>query len=1198
VPTAPSQAVAFASENAPGRDAAMAISPGNHPGWQGKPGDKETQRIFGVDLNDDVALGTMTIQPIAGQAPTHFVLQTSQNGRDWVTRSRWRGAADPAPYDGRPQVTSFPTFGDRAMPIAPPKGRDLPAEWREKMDLLATRASVNSLAATVPNLAAKPLPLVAPSHPGYSVLVRFRAVFYQPASAIRRFQVTGWAAADGKGVPQTLFLLDGQPAAKDAADPLAIERELAPGLHTIEVWRHAGRGEIEKSTPALLCDAEGKQELVPCPDAMFDPATFPEGVRAEIPQPATITAGPGGIEVAFAKGSHARLVRLVIFGSEGVAPGIAKVSLADAAGGRRLPVAEDALALRKNMQLEVLPGDTVSARYVDPVSATPGRTRHEDRLTVAYNTATLTASFLNYKQTAEGRVLVLEPIRRFGYGAAVGIVIDDADLDATEEPDVVEFQVKTGGGVTATMKAVETEKHSGRFLGRVFPVEGKPARESEIQVAPGGSLTATYRDLENLDPGVPADRSVTITHARYAPPALAGYAVSSEPLPDAAPQPAAPPAAAPRGRATAAFVPRQSLAYAYVGEPEVTAAPLGGVLGAPVRFDVVVPHLAFAQSSTITGYVQTEAARQAARAAAGNGKADAASGPFDINLPGTLKLTGTLTRPAVEAPPGYTLTAPPQPPTSRPPLDEGRFAFVVPLILGDPPERSFADKAAEALPASALPAGLAVKGGDVVHVGFAWEDDAKQIQWKTASFRIGSHAFLDVLAGDASKPLTAAYLGEKIVARLLAPGLDRGPERDTAEVALVAGGGATAVLRLSETEPHSGLFTGAFTTVFAEKPGPVEVESVEIGGLPVRYGDEITVSYEGQSRRVSVNKGADGAIEPFTKRYGGDEVAVRTAFTLAECFLELAKKHVESGEESLARREIDHAEKLLGEALATHRDEALKAQAEYLLGNLAQEYADLAKNDETRRPRYQQALKRFAEIPLDYPDTEFASKAQYKTAQTYEKLGEAESAVEEYVKLAYKYPGDELIPSVMSRLGDYFQKKGQTLKDQADPIRDNTDDASKAEVIRLDEQSYPEFLKAARVFEKLRERFPDDPLAALAGVRAGQNYMRAHRYDRAVKAFEPLLDNEAYDGPSIRAQAMYWSAYSRELWPVAEKDLDTRGNNIGAAYKLYQRIKFDFPDSIWAKRARGRLADPAFAGIVAQDEENRAKMIKALKEKR
>jgi tetratricopeptide (TPR) repeat protein len=1196
VPTAASQALAFASENAPGRDAIMAISPGNQPGWQGKAGDPESVRIFGVDLNDDVPLRSMTFQSPAGQAPTHFLVQTSNNGRDWVTRSRCRGAADPAPFDGRPQVTSFPTFGANAMGIAAPKGRSLPAEWREKMDVLATRASVSFLAATVPNLTAKPLPVVVCSHPGYSALVRFSAVFYQPESAIRRFQIAGWPANDDKGVPQTFFLLDGQPASKDSADPLTIERELAPGLHTIEVWRHASRDKLVNEAPSLLCDAEGKQELVPCPDSMFDPKAFPAAVRSDLPLPAVVSSRAGNLDVAFATGTRARLVRLVIVGFSGVAPAIEKVTLTDAAGARRLPVAEDAVALRSNQQLEVLPGDSVTARYVDPVPATPKRTRHEGRLTVAYDTAKITASFLTYKETPKGRELVLEPIRRFGYGAAVGIVIDDADMDSSDKPDVVDFVIKKADGATVTMKAVETDAHSGRFIGRVFPVEGTPSRESEIHVAKGASLTATYRDLENLDPGVPANRSVTIFHAKYQTPLTAGYAVTSTPNEGADPPPA-PDAKAPaaiRGRGAAAITPRQALTYTHVGESKLSADPLPAVLGAPVRVDIVVPHLAFAQSSTVTAFVQTESARQSAKA--GGSQAETA---FDVSLPGTLKLVAALDRPAVVAPPGYSLTGPPHPPTGKPPLDEGRFAVAVPLVLGDSPTRSFADKAAESLPSSAKPEGLAVKAGDVVHVGFPWKDEQDKVRWKTVSFTVGSHAFLDVLSGDASAMLTAAYVGERIVVRLLAPGLDRGPECDAAEATLATGGGATSTLALRETEPHSGIFVGGFTTAYADgSSAAAETVSLESQGLPVRYGDTVTITYGDHARTVAINKGADGLVEPFTKRYGGDQMAVRTAFTLAECFLELAKKHAERGEESLARREIDHAEKLLAEALASRRDPDIQAQAEYLLGNLAHEFANLAKNEESRRPRYQQALKRFSEIPLEYPDTEFASKAQYKTAQTYEKLGEAESAVEEYVKLAYKYPGDELIPSVMSRLGDYFQKKGQTLKEKADAIREKTDTKSKGEVIVLDEASYPEFLKAARVFEKLHERFPDDPLAPLSGLRAGQNYMRAHQYEQAVKVFEALIDVEAYDGPTLRAQAMYWGAYARELWPMPESNWKARGELMGTAYKLYRRITFEYPDSIWAKRARGRLADPVFAGIAQKDADAREKMIEALEEQR
>jgi outer membrane protein assembly factor BamD (BamD/ComL family) len=323
-------------------------------------------------------------------------------------------------------------------------------------------------------------------------------------------------------------------------------------------------------------------------------------------------------------------------------------------------------------------------------------------------------------------------------------------------------------------------------------------------------------------------------------------------------------------------------------------------------------------------------------------------------------------------------------------------------------------------------------------------------------------------------------------------------------------------------------------------------------------------------------------------------MAVRTSFTLAECFFELAKKHRKMDQESLARREMGQARKLLLEALATHRDDEMRAHAEYLLGNLAQEYADLSKNEEAKLPLYQDALARFSKIPTDYPETEFAAKAQFKTALVYEKMGEIENSVEEYVKLAYKYPDDELIPTVMSRLGGYFKKKGLSYKKQADPLREKEDVESKAEVIRLDELSFPEFLKAAMVYSKLQERFPDNPLAGLAGLSAAQNYMRAHQYKKAIDGFQIVINNEQYDDRDIRAQALYWCGLSHER--NFGGDYKYRGDALRAAYQIYRRVTFDFPDSKWAKYSRGRLADPVFADIIEKEASEREKMLEALKE--
>lgn len=234
---------------------------------------------------------------------------------------------------------------------------------------------------------------------------------------------------------------------------------------------------------------------------------------------------------------------------------------------------------------------------------------------------------------------------------------------------------------------------------------------------------------------------------------------------------------------------------------------------------------------------------------------------------------------------------------------------------------------------------------------------------------------------------------------------------------------------------------------------------------------------------------------------------------------------------------------------------------------------------------YQDALARFSKIPLDYPDTEFAPKAQFKKALVYEKLGEVDIAVEEYVKLAYKYPDHELIPSVMSRLGAYFQSQGLAFKKQAEALEKQEGDVNAAgEAIAFRESATKEYLNAAQVFKKLQERFPTDPLAGLAGLRSAQNYMRAGDYPAAVDGFEKVVNTEQYDGKTIRSQAMFWWGISHE-----------RMSEHKTAYQLYRRVTFDFPDSIWAKRARGRLADPAFARIIEQEELLRERMLESLK---
>ena len=92
-----------------------------------------------------------------------------------------------------------------------------------------------------------------------------------------------------------------------------------------------------------------------------------------------------------------------------------------------------------------------------------------------------------------------------------------------------------------------------------------------------------------------------------------------------------------------------------------------------------------------------------------------------------------------------------------------------------------------------------------------------------------------------------------------------------------------------------------------------------------------------------------------------------------------------------------------------------------------------------------------------------------------------------------------------------------------------------------------------------------------------------------------VVANEEYDDREIRSQALYWSGISNERIAgiAAEGNYKQRGTGLNNAYQIYRRVTFDFPDSKWAKYARGRLADPIFADIAEKEAKERELMIEA-----
>jgi TolA-binding protein len=286
-------------------------------------------------------------------------------------------------------------------------------------------------------------------------------------------------------------------------------------------------------------------------------------------------------------------------------------------------------------------------------------------------------------------------------------------------------------------------------------------------------------------------------------------------------------------------------------------------------------------------------------------------------------------------------------------------------------------------------------------------------------------------------------------------------------------------------------------------------------------------------------------------------MAVQTQFTMAEAYFELAKKHRSLEQESLARREIAQGKKLLEEALKDYPGTDLRVQAEYLLADLALEYGNDAKDMDMKRKKYYEAVNLFTKIIMTYPDSIYAPKAQYKKALSYENLGEIDQACEEYVKLSYTYPDNELIAETIARLGNYFSAKGKELTAQMEKA------ANQAEKEKYEKQSRAMYKTAAEVFSRLAPRFPSHNLANKTMVLSGQCYLQANEMEKAVETFQNAIKKIEGDN-ELMAEAMYWCG-----------DSCLKINKLDLAYRQFKQLTWDYPASKWAKFARGRLTEDA-----------------------
>jgi len=336
-------------------------------------------------------------------------------------------------------------------------------------------------------------------------------------------------------------------------------------------------------------------------------------------------------------------------------------------------------------------------------------------------------------------------------------------------------------------------------------------------------------------------------------------------------------------------------------------------------------------------------------------------------------------------------------------------------------------------------------------------------------------------------------------------------------------------------------------------------------------------------------------------------MAVRTRLTVAEAYFELAKKHRRMGQDELTEKEIATGKRLLEEALRDYPDTEARAQVDYLLANLSLEFAEEAEEEAVKKKHFLEALSRFAAIVSTYRDSTYAPKAQYKKALTLERMGQIDRACEEYVKLSYRWPDDPLIAETIARLGQYFLRKGLGLTGEAEAgtkegsalaeEADKMEDTAAAEKARSESrekliaaekarmEARESYVTAAKVFGRLSVRFPTHRLAEKTTAASAQCYLRAEEYDEAVVVFRSVAGNERAD-KELRAESLYWAAdcHMRKVAATGSRKEIEKGLKEG--YLLFKELTLRYPESKWARYARGRLAGEDLAAFDLATEES------------
>ena len=930
-----------------------------------------------------------------------------------------------------------------------------------------------------------------------------------------------------------------------------ISFDVAPGAHQLEVFASCYREEDGFDLELVDDNGDGK----PIPAEWFAADAHPE-LRDFLRDRAVIVRTNEGFVATFERPMRLRSLRWEFLKRTTPDVTVSAMEITDSKGGTVIPCATDFTDAQKNDTLEVAPGDKISVAYTDEITSLGEKRVIEKSINSSFNNAHVGFFYEEVVKSGNWAGLHLREAFRFHAGDKLLVGVYDPDMDATSGEDRLQVVVSSSGGEKKQLTLVEQNKdyqefrrfrdinyekrdgvHSGLFLGLLRtcdPASTNGANAAKaMKVSNGEALTLSYNDRENTNPGVPFVRQARVQCVKTGSPQIQFFHTVSIKEIDRSPMAMAKLEKIRRrpGNEQVKVLYRDvRIATPMDRKTCDSREPIDVNVGTPIPIRVVDPSRALHNTSKVV--LQAVSDSEAKKAKEENREPEGVELPLVVGAP----FRGFVLRKGAESP--------------KEARRNGSFNGILELCLGAPdPNRIVREDDPPQLP---------VTGSDTVTVKV--KDGAETILERR--LRFVSNASLQLMDSTWSAERMAAHVGERFYVCVTDPDRDATDEQDKIGVVAVSLTGAgTNNVELTETLPHSGVFTGMYPS---RKYGDCVVFT---------YNDERVLPGTALPRSLCVTgtvySGSDGSVRLFSKRFRDNDTAVLVQFRLAECLFEQAKEFRKLKQADKAQEAIARGKYILEEALKNYPDSTHVVQGEYLLANLYQELATERKDagdKSAATPLYTEALARFSSILSAWPDSEYAAKSQYHKALCLEMLGDYPRSSEEYVKMTYLYPDSELVGDATIRLATYYYKQEKRY-DIAGRIYENF------------QKRFPTHEKAPRTLfmsgscyvkqaEKVQKEYEEETKRTRLCMAAAELYLAA------AKSFAAVAETYRESAPpAMRAQALYWTG-----------DAYLRRGDFQQSYIFLKRTVFEYPETEWARRARGLLLQEsqAFDRLEAQ----------------